>query len=44
VTGEGSCQGLAGSPGADAGRPYLVADSMWGDLPSWVRLYGRTLR
>ncbi|MCA4727107.1 DUF3800 domain-containing protein [Mycolicibacterium fortuitum] len=25
-------------------RPYMMADSMWADVPSWIRLYGRTLR
>lgn len=25
-------------------RPYLLADSMWADVPSWIQLYGRTLR
>lgn len=29
---------------ADLTRPYVMADSMWADEPSWIRLHGRTLR
>ncbi len=29
---------------ADLIRPYMMADSMWADAPSWIQLYGRTLR
>lgn len=29
---------------ADLIRPYVMADSMWADEPSWIQLYGRTLR
>jgi hypothetical protein len=29
---------------ADLIRPYVMADSMWADVPSWFQLYGRTLR
>lgn len=25
-------------------RRYVIADSMWADVPSWMQLYGRTLR
>jgi hypothetical protein len=40
-------QALAGTLSdyeAEVIRPYLIADSMWGHLPSWIRLYGKALR
>ncbi|PEG58909.1 hypothetical protein CQY21_20210 [Mycolicibacterium boenickei] len=29
---------------ADLIRDFVVTDSMWADVPSWMQLYGRTLR
>ena len=29
---------------AEVIRPFMIADSMWADAPSWIKLYGRALR
>ncbi|WP_319446150.1 MULTISPECIES: DUF3800 domain-containing protein [unclassified Mycobacterium] len=36
--------GMLTDQDAELIRPYMIGDSMWADVPSWIQLYGRTLR